>query len=79
VQLNAASLGRVWVAGFATTPSSELDVSAETVRLLRAERRRLSPGSIVEGQPLAIDSEQRLSNVSYWRRLGEEHGASDKE
>jgi hypothetical protein len=75
VQLNTASLGRVWVAGFAATSSKELDVSAETVRLLRTELRRVSPAYVVEGAPIAIDSEQRLSDVSYWRMLGEEHGA----
>jgi hypothetical protein len=74
VQLKTASLGRVWVAGFATTTTSELDVSGETVRLLRAELRRLSLASVVEGEALAIDSEQRLSDVPYWRTLGEEHG-----
>jgi hypothetical protein len=50
-------------------------VNAETVRLLRAQLRALSPGYVVEGAPVAIDSEQRLSDVSYWRRLGEERGA----
>jgi hypothetical protein len=74
-QLNAASLGRVWVAGFATTPSSDLDVNAETVRLLRAELRTRAPGYVVDGAPVAVDSEQRLSDVPYWRTLGEEHGA----
>jgi hypothetical protein len=75
VQLKTASLGRVWVAGFAANPTKELDVSAETVRLLRGELRRVSPAYVVEGTPIAIDSEQRLSDVSYWRTLGEEHGA----
>jgi hypothetical protein len=75
-QLNAASLGRVWVAGFATMAHAGVDVNAETVRLVRAELRHLSPAFIVDGAPITVDSEQRLSDVPFWRTLGEEHGAS---
>jgi hypothetical protein len=74
VQLKTASLGRVWVAGFTSTPTSEFDASGETVRLLRAELRRWSPAYVVEGDAVVIDSERRLSDVPYWRTLGEEHG-----
>src|SRR5262245_57882531 len=74
VQLNTASLGRVWVAGFVTTPSEELDINAEAVRLIRTELRNVTPAFVVDGSPVSVDSEQRLSDVPYWRTLGEEHG-----
>lgn len=74
VQLKLASLSRVWVAGFATERKPEFDLSAETVRLLRTELRTWSSAQVIEVEPMTIDSEQRLSDVPYWRRLGEEHG-----
>lgn len=74
VQLRLASLSRVWVAGFATEKNAEIDLNTETVRLLRSELRTWSSGPVIEVEPLAIDSERRLSDVPYWRRLGEEHG-----
>jgi hypothetical protein len=54
--------GGVWVAGFATTTTSELDVSGETVRLLRAELRRLSPASVVEGDQRSFLRRRATSN-----------------
>jgi len=42
--------------------------------LLRWQLRTWSSAQVVEAEPLAIDSEHRLSDVPYWRRLGEEHG-----
>jgi hypothetical protein len=74
LQLKLAGLPRIWVAGFATEKNREFDVNTETVRLLRAELRTWSSAQVLEVEPLAIDSEQRLADVSYWRRLGEEHG-----
>ncbi|ODS53462.1 MAG: hypothetical protein ABS36_12515 [Acidobacteria bacterium SCN 69-37] len=74
MQLKAARLGRVWVAGFVAGRNSELDVSTETVRLLRAQLRAYVPAGTVEAEPLAVESEERLSDVAYWRRQGEEHG-----
>jgi hypothetical protein len=74
VQLKLAELSRVWVAGFATERNLEFDLNTETVRLLRRQLRTWSSAQIVEAEPLAIDSEHRLSDVPYWRRLGEEHG-----
>jgi hypothetical protein len=74
VQLKLAELSRVWVAGFATERNPEFDLNTETVRLLRRQLRTWSSAQIVEAEPLAIDSEHRLSDVPYWRRLGEEHG-----
>jgi len=74
LQLKLAGLPRVWVAGFATEKNREFDLNAETVRLLRAELRTWSSASVLEVEPLAIDSELRLADVGYWRRLGDEHG-----
>jgi hypothetical protein len=74
VQLKLAELSRVWVAGFATERNLEFDLNTETVRLLRRQLRTWSSAQVVEAEPLAIDSEHRLSDVPYWRRLGEEHG-----
>ena len=74
LQMKLASLPRVWVAGFATERNPEFDLNAETVRLLRAELRTWSSSQVLEVEPLAIDSEQRLADVPYWRRLGVEHG-----
>jgi len=74
VQLKLAELSRVWVAGFATERNPEFDLNTETVRLLRRQLRTWSSAQVVEAEQLAIDSEHRLSDVPYWRRLGEEHG-----
>jgi hypothetical protein len=74
LQLKLAGLPRVWVAGFATERNTEFDLNTETVRLVRAELRTWSSAPVLEIEPLAIDSEQRLADVGYWRRLGDEHG-----
>jgi len=74
LQLKLAGLPRIWVAGFATEKNPGFDLNAETVRLLRAELRTWSSAPVLEVEPLAIDSEQRLGDVGYWRRLGDEHG-----
>ena len=74
LQMKLASLPRIWVAGFATDKKPEFDLNTETVRLLRAELRTWSSAPVLEVEPLAIDSEQRLADVPYWRRLGDEHG-----
>lgn len=74
VQLKLAALSRVWVAGFVTEKRSEFDLNAETIRLLRLQLRTWSSAQVVETEPLAFDSEQRFTDIPYWRRLGEEHG-----
>jgi hypothetical protein len=74
LQMKLAALPRVWVAGFATDRNSEFDLNTETVRLLRSELRTWSSEPVLEVEPLAVDSEARLSDVPYWRRLGDEHG-----
>jgi hypothetical protein len=74
LQMKLASLPRIWVAGFATDKKPEFDLNTETVRLLRAELRTWSSAPVLEVEPLAIDSEARLADVPYWRRLGDEHG-----
>src|SRR5262245_60891746 len=74
LQLRLAALERVWVAGFATEGNPEFDLNAETVRLLRLQLRSWSAAQVIEAEALTIDSEQRLLDVTYWRRLGAEHG-----
>jgi hypothetical protein len=74
LQMKLAGLPKVWVAGFATEKNPEFDLNTETVRLLRAELRTWSSAPVLEVEPLAIDSEQRFTDVPYWRRLGDEHG-----
>lgn len=74
LQMKLAGLPRIWVAGFATEKNPEFDLNAETVRLLRVELRTWSSAPVIEVEPLAIDSEQRLTDVRYWQRLGDEHG-----
>ena len=73
-QLRLSSLPRVWVAGFATDKKPEFDLSSETVRLLRTQLRTWSSAQVIQADPIVIDTEQRLSDVAYWRRLGEEYG-----
>lgn len=73
VQLGLLKLPRIWVAGFVASGRPEFDLSFETVRLLRRQLRNWS-ASVVEAEPLVVDSATRLSDVAYWRRLGEEHG-----
>jgi len=73
MQLKLAALPRVWVAGFATDSKPEFDVNGETVRLIRTHLRTWSSAQVIEAEPLPIDSEQRLSDAGYWRRLGDEH------
>ena len=73
VQLGLLKLPRIWVAGFVASGRPEFDLSFETVRLLRRQLRNWS-ASVVEAEPIVVDSTTRLSDVAYWRRLGEEHG-----
>ena len=74
LQMKLAELPRIWVAGFATEKNPEFDLNTETVRLLRAELRTWSSAPVLEVEPLSIDSEQRLTDVPYWRKLGDEYG-----
>jgi hypothetical protein len=77
VQLKLANLSRVWIAGFVSTRAPErrpeFDLNTETVRLVRTQLRTWSSAQVIEAEPLVLDTE-RLSDVTYWRRLAEEHG-----
>ena len=73
VQLNLLKLPRVWVAGFVTYGRPNFDINLETTREVRHRLRDWSV-SVVDAEPLVLDDESRLSDVPYWRRLGEEHG-----
>jgi hypothetical protein len=74
LQVKASKLPRVWVAGFATGKDPEFDLSLETVRLLRTQLRTWSSAQVIDAEPLSLD-EQRMTDVPYWRRQGEEHGS----
>lgn len=74
-QLNVSKLSRVWVAGFVAGRNPEVDVNVETVRFLRRQLRTQSSVTVVDAEPLTLDTEQRFSETTYWRRLGEEHGS----
>jgi hypothetical protein len=74
-QLDLSALSHVWVAGFVTSGSRQVDLNAETVRLIRHDLRQWSRARIVDAEPLFLTDEERLHDVPYWRRLGEEHGS----
>jgi len=74
VQLELSGVSRIWVAGFVADSRDEVDVNAETVRLLRADLRTWSRAQVIDAEPVVIDTENRLMDDVYWRRLAEEHG-----
>lgn len=53
-KLDTSSFRRVFVAGFLTGGSQELDVNEETVRLLRSQLRRKGPWSVIDADPLPL-------------------------
>mgnify|MGYP003694182877 CR=1 FL=1 len=57
-----------------TGKKPEFDLNLETVRLIRTPTAHLVVRTGDQAEPLTIDTEQRLSDVAYWRRLGEEYG-----
>ena len=75
VQKELAHVSRVWVAGFLTGGRSEVDLNTETVRLVRGDLRRWSRAQVVDAEPLFLDNNDRIHDVEYWRRLGEEQGS----
>jgi hypothetical protein len=74
VQRGLASVSHVWVAGFVTSGRQDIDLNAESVRLVRKDLRAWSGARIVEAEPLQLRDEGAFQDVDYWRRLGEEHG-----
>ena len=66
---------RILVAGFVTDAESPVDVNTETVRLLRDELRRQGILGVLQADPVTLTSEAALSDIEYWRLIGEEHGA----
>lgn len=75
VQRGLASVSHVWVAGFVTAGRQDIDLNAESVRLVRKDLRVWSGARIVEAEPLQLRNEDMFQDVDYWRRLGEEHGS----
>jgi len=48
--------------------------AALQMKLASLPRIWVASAPVLEVEPLAIDSEARLGDVPYWRRLGDEHG-----
>ena len=65
---------RIWVAGFVTNTNPDIDLNAETVRLLRRRLKSRTVLGVVEAEPINIPDESALSDSDRWRRLGEEYG-----
>lgn len=75
LQLDLFDIRRVWVAGFVAHAHDDIDLSSETVRLLRQDLREWSRAQVVDAEPLMLDTQEQLHDSSYWRRLGEEYDA----
>lgn len=63
---------RVLVAGFSTNTVAGVDTNQEASRLLRSELRTEASVQVVEAEPLRVER-QALSDVPFWRRVGEEY------
>jgi len=72
--LDMSPFRRIWIAGFLTSANHDIDVNAETVRLLRRRLNRRTPLRVIEAEPLAIRDDTELSNADRWRSLAEEYG-----
>jgi hypothetical protein len=75
VQRGLSAVSHVWVAGFVTGGRQDIDLNAESVRLVRKDLRAWSGARVVEAEPLVLKDEDRFHDVDYWRQLGEEHGS----
>jgi hypothetical protein len=72
--LDLSPFRRIWVAGFLTSETRDIDVNDETVRLLRRRLNPRTPLRVIETAPLAIRHEDELSDAEHWRRRAEEYG-----
>jgi hypothetical protein len=72
--LDMSPFRRIWIAGFLTSANRDIDVNAETVRLLRRRLNPRTPLRVIEAEPLAIRDEAELSNAGPWKRRAEEYG-----
>lgn len=63
---------RVLVAGFSTNTVAGVDTNQEASRLFRSELRTEASVQVVEAEPLRVER-QALSDVPFWRRVGEEY------
>ena len=73
--VDVAPFQRVFVAGFVAGGSTEIDASAETVQLLRSELRSQSRLAVIDSDPIALTDADVVSDVEYWRSIGEERQA----
>ena len=74
VQQRLLAFPRVWVAGFVVNSIRDVDLNSETVRLVRAALTMRTGASVVEGEPLTIDTDARFANARFWREHAEERG-----
>jgi hypothetical protein len=74
VQANLAAHSKIWVAGFLVSGYQDIDVNREAVGILRDGLKKITPATIVEADPLAIDAPERFADEKYWQRHGEEYG-----
>jgi hypothetical protein len=74
VQENLAAHSRIWVAGFFISGYQDIDVNREAIGILRDGLRKITPATIIDADPLVIDTKERFSDEKYWRRQGEEQG-----
>ena len=72
--LDLSPFRRIWIAGFVTSANPDIDVNAETVRLLRRRLNPMTPLRVIEAEPLTISDDAALSNAARWRKLAEEYG-----
>jgi len=73
--VDVAPFQRVFVAGFVAGGSTEIDASVETVQLLRSELRSQSRLAVIDSDPIALTDADVVSDVEYWRSIGEERQA----
>lgn len=74
-QLDLSRFQHVWIAGFVTTANGEVDLNAETARILRSQVRSKTSLRVVDADPIALKDEDAFASPAHWKRLGEEYGA----
>ncbi len=73
--VDLSAFNRVWIAGFLTSARRDIDLNAETVRLLRGQLKSRPFLRVIDAEPLTIDGDAMLRNAERWRSLAEEYGA----
>lgn len=73
--VDLSAFDRVWIAGFVTSAPRDIDLNAETVRLLRGQLKSRTFLRVIDAEPITIDSGSMLRDEERWRELAEEYGA----